>query len=158
MGAIFPLGLLLVLAAAVSSPVVAGPQFSPDRLVEVESVWARMAPNEDNTASVFFNVVNHSTTADELISASSPAAREITLRRGKWRGWNFFNRETEGIRIKAIKRTSFRPGAYEVTLRDFNGPVGVRSVIPVTLMFKNAGPVMIEATVANQLLGNRIKK
>jgi len=158
MRAISPIGLLVYLTAVLSFPVIAGPQFSQDRRVEVESVWARMAPKENDTASVFFDVVNHSGKADELISASSPVAREITLRRGKWRGWDFLNRETEGIRIKANKRTSFHPGAYEVTLRDFTGQIGVRSVIPVTLIFKDAGPVMIEATVSNQLLGNRIKK
>lgn len=95
---------------------------------------------------------------DELVSASSPAARETTIRRGQWRGYSFLNRETDGVRIKANARTSFHPGAYEVTLKNFAVPVGVGAVLPVTLVFKDAGVVQVQARIAKQLLGNRIKK
>ena len=117
-----------------------------------------MAPKEPGTASVFFEVENDGHGNDELLSATSPAAREIVIRRGKWRGYDFFNTKTDGVRIKAGERTSFHPGAYEVTLKEFTSPVGVGAVLPITLMFKDAGPVQVEARVANQLLGNRIRK
>jgi periplasmic copper chaperone A len=149
-----------VAALAAASPIFAAGigQLSTDGSIDVESAWARLAPKEPDTASVFFEVLNVGNKPDVLLSAYSPAAKKVTLRRGEWSGWDFFNREADGIKINANKRVSFHPGALEVTLNEFTEPVDVRSVLPVTLVFKEAGPVTIEATVSNQLLGNRIAK
>ena len=147
----------LIAALLIAAPALASPQVTSGDL-HVHSVWARMAPKEPGTASVFFEIENDGHDNDSLIAATSPAARDIVIRRGRWRGFDFFNKETDGVRIKANARTSFHPGAYEVTLKDFTMPLGIGAVVPVTLMFKDAGPVQIEARVANQLLGNRIRK
>ncbi len=150
--------LCLAAAAALASPAGAITQYSTDHQIEVEQAWARLAPKEPDTASVFFEVYNQSEKSDVLLSASSPAAENITIRRGTWQGFNFLNRESDGIKIKARKTTSFHPGQYEITLSDLRGHVNVGTVLPVTLYFKEAGAVTIEAQVANQLLGNRINK
>lgn len=154
---LFTLGLIALTAAASAQ---AGPQFasSQDGNIRVESVWARLVPNVNDTAGVFFEVSNGAGKSDVLLSATSPAARTVTLRRGKFFGYAFFNKASDGIKINAHKRTSFHPGAFEVTLSDFTVPVEVRSTVPVTLIFRDAGHVEIEATVSNQLLGNRINK
>jgi len=151
--------LLIILAlAALPSGRAAAAQIFQNGQLQIEGVWARMAPNEVGTVSVFFEVLNLSETADTLMSASSPVADKAILRRGKWRGFEFFRKSTEGIKIKANGRTSFKPGALEITLTDFKVPIGVRSTVPITLVFKQGGTMSIEATVANQLLGNRINK
>ena len=97
--------LCVLLMGLTAARAEAGPHFSDDGSLQVESVWARMAPKEADTASVFFEVTSHSSKSDELLSASSPVAETITLRRGTWKGWDFFNKASEGIRIKA---NSFR--------------------------------------------------
>ncbi len=150
--------LLAISLAVLPASLASASRLSQDGSVAVDEVWARMTPNEDDSASVFFEVLNTGEKPDTLLSASSPVAETTILRRGKWRGWDFLNKPTTGIKIKANSRKSFHPGAMEVTLSDFKVPVGVRSTVPVTLVFKQAGTVTIEATVANQLLGNRIKK
>ncbi len=152
--------LILGIAAVTASRSFAEniAQASPDGSIDIESPWARLAPKEPDTASVFFEVLNVGNKPDVLVSASSPAARKVTVRRGEWSGWDFFNRQTNEVKINPSKRVSFHPGALEVTLNELTEPVDVRSVLPVTLVFKEAGPVTIEATVSNQLLGNRIAK
>ena len=149
---------LMALTAAAS--VEAGPQsaLSQGGNTRVESAWARLAPNQDDTASVFFEVSNGAGKPDVLLSASSPNAKTVSLRRGKFLGYSFFNKESDGIKISACERTSFHPGAFEITLSDFTMPVEVRTTLPVTLVFRDAGVVQIEATVSYQLLGNRINK
>jgi periplasmic copper chaperone A len=149
---------LFAAALFVGFPLQAASQVSSDGTLRVEDTWARMAPNESGTASVFFEVLSSGAESDELLYATSTEADTVVLRRGKWRGYNFFNRKINTIKIRAGKRTSFHPGAYEVTLTDFTGPISIRSRLPITLVFKNAGLVNIEAIVSNQLLGNRIKK
>lgn len=151
--------LFTILLSLVAAHAEAAPRLSENGLLEVSSVWARMSPKEADTTSVFFEVWSNADEADELVSASSPVAGTILLRRGQWKGLNFFNKESGRIRIKAGTRTSFKPGTYEVTLTDLRTPVGVGSTFPVTLNFKEAGTITVEATVANQLLGNRgVKK
>ena len=88
----------------------------------------------------------------------SAIAPRATLQRGKWRGFDFFKKSTDGIKIRANGRASFRPGALKITLKDFKVPVGVRSTVPIMLVFEQGGTMDIEATVSNQLLGNRINK
>ncbi len=154
----FTAAVLAILLSFAAAHAEAAPHLSGDGKVEVSQVWARMTPKEAGTTSVFFEVWSNAEDADELVSASSPVAKTILLRRGLWKGFNFFNKDSDGIRIKAGTRTSFRPGSFEVTLTDLIMPVGVGSTFPVTLNFKQAGTITVEATVANQLLGNRVQK
>lgn len=148
--ALFAVALSLTVAHAQAAPRVSG-----DGSLEISQVWARMSPKEADTTSVFFEVWSNGEESDELLSASSPVAGTIMLRRGSWKGLNFLNKDSDGIRIKPGTRTSFHPGAMEVTLTDLKAPVNVGSTLPVTLNFKEAGTITVEATVANQLLGNR---
>ncbi len=151
--------LLTVLAViAWMAGAEASAQFSPDRSLEVHNVWARIAPNEADTISVFFEIISHGDRADALRSASSPAAEKVTLRRGKWKVLSFTNEPVPEIAVRAHRRTDFRPGRYEVTLSQITRPVEVGTVLPVTLIFKEAGSLDIQVTVGNQLLGNRTRK
>ncbi len=136
----------------------ASAQFSPDKSVEIKNAWARIAPTEAGTVSVFFEVFSHRDSADTLISASSPAAEKVTLRRGTWKGLSFSNEPTSRIEIGAHKRLTFRPGTYEVTVTNFTAPLEVGMNLPITLVFRDAGQLNIQIAVGNQLLGNRTKK
>jgi copper(I)-binding protein len=148
--------VLIFLTALVGSSAFA--ETTRDGSIAIQKPWARIAPNEDGTVSVFFEVLNMGEKPDALVSASSPAAKKVSLRKGKWRGLDFLNKEQDGISVKANRRTSFRPGALEVTLSDLNTPVAVGAPVPVTLVFKEAGAVAITPTISNQLLGNRFRK
>jgi copper(I)-binding protein len=148
----------IVLVLTISTGMTAWAETSQDGSIQVEQAWARIAPNEPNTASVFFEVISRSDHPDALVAATSSSAQDVLIRSGKWKGWDFFNKESQGIKIKANKRTSFHPGKYEVTLKNFNDKLNVGTTLPVTLVFKEAGTIMIEAKVSNQLLGNRIAK
>ena len=150
--------LLIILALAALPGIAAAAQVFQNGPLQIEGTWARMAPNQAGSVSVFFEVLNLGDEADMLVSASSPVADKATLQRGKWRGFDFFKKSTDGIKIRANGRASFRPGALKITLKDFKVPVGVRSTVPIMLVFEQGGTMDIEATVSNQLLGNRINK
>jgi copper(I)-binding protein len=147
---------LAALLCCVSTATVA--ENSRDGAITIKDPWARIAPNEDNTVNVFFEVLNMGETSDALVTAYSPAAKKVALRKGSWRGMDFFNREESGIRIKASRRTSFHPGALEVTLSKLTDRAAVGETIPVTLVFRDAGEIVIQPTISNQLLGNRFRK
>lgn len=147
------LALIGILAGAEASA-----QFSQDRSLEIKNAWARIAPTEARTVSLFFEPLSHRDSADTLISASSPAAVKLTLRRGTWKGLSFSNEPTSRIEIGAHRRLTFRPGVFEVTVKNFTRPLEVGMDLPVTLVFKEAGSLTIKIAVGNQLLGNRTKK
>jgi len=148
----------LPVLAALFAAFPACAEVSRDGTIDIQSAWARIAPNEDGTVSVFFEILNMGANTDALVSASSPVAKKVSLRKGKWSGLDFFNNEQDGIRVKANRRTSFRPGAMEVTLSNLTNPIPVGAEVPVTLVFKEAGTVAITAIISNQLLGNRFRK
>jgi copper(I)-binding protein len=150
--------LALLAFATLFAALPAFAEVSRDGTIDIQSAWARIAPNEDGTVSVFFEVLNMGEHTDALVSASSPVAKKVSLRKGKWSGLDFFNREEDGIRVKANRRTSFKPGQLEVALSNLTNPIPVGAEVPVTLVFKEAGPVPITATISNQLLGNRFRK
>jgi copper(I)-binding protein len=149
---------LIILILLAAGTAFAAENKSCDGTIEIESAWARISPSEPGTVSIFFDVVSLGETDDSLIAATSSMARKATLRQGVWKGLNFSNQQKDGLVIKAGKRVEFRAGVSEVTLTEMDAAVSVGTAIPVTLLFKNAGEITIEAQVGNQLLGNRGRK
>ncbi len=152
------LRFLFLTAFVFAAPSVAAPQYTANHQIEIDQVWARIAPNEADTVSVFFQIYNAADKPDVLIGAASPAAESVVLRRGIWKGLNFLNTVVKDISVRARKTMVLRPGVYEVTLNKLNAPVKVGAVLPLTLTFRDAGPISVDVPVTNQLLGNRGQK
>jgi len=146
---------LIILTLLATGTAFAAENKSRDGTIEIENAWARISPSEPGTVSISLDIVSLAEKDDSLIAATSSMARKVTLRQGTWKGLNFSNQPKDGLAIKAGKRIEFRPGVSEVTLTEIDAAVSVGTAIPVTLLFKNAGEVTIEAQVGNQLLGNR---
>ncbi len=85
-------GFTLLWIITLGSVAMAAP-LSADGTIEIDQPWARIAPNEDGTISVFFEVVSRGEKDDSLISATSRHAKTSHLRRGKWHGLDFINKK-----------------------------------------------------------------
>lgn len=149
---------LIILILLAAGTAFAAENRSRDGTIKIENAWARISPSEPGAISIFLDIVSLADKDDSLIAATSSMARKVTLRQGTWKGLNFRNQPKDSLVIKAGKRIEFRPGANEVTLTEVDATVSVGTAIPVTLLFKNAGEVTIEAQAGNQLLGNRSRK
>ena len=76
-------GFTLLWIITLGSVAMAAP-LSADGTIEIDQPWARIAPNEDGTISVFFEVVSRGEKDDSLISATSRHAKTaaVELKRG----------------------------------------------------------------------------
>jgi len=149
--------VMLMISAGVCVPA-SWAQSSNDRNITIEQAWARISPNEPDTLSVFFDIINTAEAPDTLRFATSPLASKVLLRRGSWKGLDFHNDKAVGVPIKAGRVTPFHPGVLEVTLKELNRPLVVGESITVRLNFAHAGEITITPTISNHLLGNRTKK
>jgi len=107
--------------------------------VQLEVTFAALpvsaAPGGTTTAP-YLTIRNFSGRAYELTAASSPDARRVTVRR----------RGTGGLVIPAHGTVTFSPFGNDIELAGTR-PLRVGELVPLTLVFGQAGRVTVESTV-----------
>jgi copper(I)-binding protein len=136
-----PVICAVILVALLSAWVVSGGAGSIAR-VRIQVVLAAVpmraftsaAADRVTTAHTYLTIENLSGTPDELISVRSPDARRVVLTR------------PDGLVVPAHGTLVLSPLGDDAVLVD---PVAFESAgrVPLTLVFRNAGPVTVEATV-----------
>jgi copper(I)-binding protein len=143
-----PVICAVVLVGLLSAWVVAGGAGTISRVriqVTLAAVPMRgftaAAAESVKTANTYLTINNLSATPDELISVRSPDARRVVLIRYPSRA-----AQTE-LAIPAHGTLILNPLSYDAVLVD---PVAFESsgTVPLTLVFRNAGPITVEATVS----------
>lgn len=115
--------------------------------IHIEHPWSKQVPPTSQVAAAFFSVMNHSNTADELISASSPIAAKTELHAHIHEDGMMKMREIETIKIPAHDTQNLQPGGYHIMFFDLEKVPALGETFPLTLNFKQAGTVNIEVKV-----------
>lgn len=111
--------------------------------VRVEQAHARLTPAR--VGAVYFTVVNAAARDDRLLSAESPAARQVELHEVVPEGEVLrMVPRPEGFAVPARGRVELRPGGKHLMLYAVQGPA---SSIDVTLRFERAGAVRLSIPV-----------
>ena len=99
------------------------------------------AADEIRTAATFLTIRNLSGTPDELVAARSPFARRVVLtqRAGP-------PAQVGGLVIPAHGTLTLTPFGDDLVLQQ-PSPYESRATVPLTLTFRHAGTVTVEATV-----------
>ena len=93
-------------------------------------------------------IVNSGKTADQLVSATSPAVDKVEIHSMTMDGGVMKMRPLpDGIAIPAGGTTKLAPGGYHLMLLGLKKPLVEGTLVPVTLSFAKAGPVKIELKV-----------
>ncbi len=140
-GALLLFGSIVAQAAAVSGEI------------EISGPWARISTKGEVEA--FFDILNHGEEGNSLVSATSPIADKVVLKRLRFGFLNARMEDVPEIKVSAAGRTTLKPGRYYLMLDQIKGPVAPGTVLNLTLHFAHGGPIDVEARVTNQLLGNR---
>ncbi len=132
------------LAAALAAPALAA---APG--VGVSGAWARPTPPGATTGAVYAVVTNRARTADVLVSASSPAAARVEFHVMSMNG------SVMTMRPMALPASlapgaslTFAPGGAHIMLTGLKAPLVAGRRVPVTLNFRLAGAVKIDAVIA----------
>lgn len=134
--------LATILLLFASLTLAAGHSYKTDGLM-IGHLWAKPA-DLGETAHVFAPIVNQGPQADVLIKAETPVANRAEL----WLDRDGTARVDQLI-LPPKSVLTLRPGSRSIRLIGLRQPLVSGSKFPLTLTFKNAGPVPVEIYVEN---------
>jgi periplasmic copper chaperone A len=150
--------LLLQLAAALSLTVasilaIATAGRAQGEGIEVREVFSRATIGQATSGAVYLTIVNHASSPDRLMSASTPVAARTDLHMTVRDGDVVRMRRLETIDIQAGGTVTFEPGGAHVMLTGLAAPLSEGESFELTLEFETAGPMTLEVPVKSIAAG-----
>jgi copper(I)-binding protein len=122
--------------------------------ITIEKPFSRATPGGAKVGAGYMTITNKGTTADRLLSVSSPAAEKVQVHEMSMDGGVMKMRELiGGLPIDAGKTVSLAPGGYHLMMMGLKAPFKAGDKVPVTLTFEKAGKV--EVTLDVQGIGGQ---
>ena len=118
----------------------------PEKGIEVHSAWARPAVQGENGA-VYFELHNHSSTADELTGVSSDAADAVEIHESSMNGDVMQMDMITSLPIKAFADMVFEPGGLHIMLVNLKQELKLDDEIEIVLHFKNHEDITVHVLV-----------
>lgn len=119
---------------------------TPEMGIEVHNAWMRPAAQGDNGA-VYFELHNHSSSADELVGASSAAAEAVEIHETVMEGDVMRMQMLSSIPLEASAEIAFEPGGLHVMLIGLKQDFAVDDHIEVVLHFEHSEDLTITVHV-----------
>jgi copper(I)-binding protein len=134
---------LLLVAAMLAAPVAA--RAAPASSVQVTEAFTRAAP-AGGVGGVFLTIVNTGA-ADRLTGATSMEAAKAELHESTSDNGIMRMRPVDGLDIPAGSTVKLVPGGYHLMLMGLKQGLTAGGRLPITLVFRNAGKVDVEASI-----------
>lgn len=134
--------LLAVLLACLSGPLLA-------QGIEVHEPYAITTGVTAQTGAAFMVIHNHSDTDDALIDVRSDAARLVELHTHTMNdaGVMSMGKVTDPVPLPVGGEIVLDRGSYHVMFMGLTAPLADGDMVSVTLVFQNAGEVVVEVPV-----------
>ncbi|MBX6375463.1 MAG: copper chaperone PCu(A)C [Acetobacteraceae bacterium] len=126
--------------AARAQPAAARPE------IEVSAAWTRAA-SQGATGAGYMVLRNRGTTADRIVSASSPVARTVELHTHVHEGGVMRMRPVPAIDLPAGQEVRLAPGGLHLMLIGLTRPLREGERVPVTLTLEHGGSLTVELEV-----------
>jgi copper(I)-binding protein len=118
--------------------------------IEVHEPWARTAA-QGGTSAVYFEIHNHSETADEMLSASSDVADAVELHLSSIDENGVMQmKQQASIPLGPDEELMFAPGGLHIMLIGLKQDLIAGETFEVTLHFKNREDLVITVTVLDE--------
>ncbi|QWD65085.1 copper chaperone PCu(A)C [Polynucleobacter sp. MWH-UH2A] len=115
--------------------------------IKIESAYTRATAPGQQVAGGFMKIENKSNAADQLLSASSPAAGEVQLHEMAMDGNVMRMRQVKDIAVPAGGAVELKPGGYHLMFLNLKGPFTAGQTVPVKLKFAKAGELEVKMPV-----------
>src|SRR5713101_9875046 len=136
--------LLLVLGFAVQAPA----QTTEQSTMIVDHPWARATPAGAKTGAVYVTLINHGSTGDRLLGATTPVADKVQFHSASEDNGVSRMREMRTVEVAPGARVSFNPGGMHIMVVGLNQPLKEGQSFPLTLTFEKAGTEDVSVPVA----------
>lgn len=138
---------LLLLATALGAAALSAHNFRAGSIA-INHPWTRETAAGQADGGGFMKLTNNGRSPDKLMSATSPASREVQLHNMTMVGGVMRMRQvTGGIALPAGKVVELKPGSYHIMFIGLKKPLTKGSKVPVTLKFQHAGKVNVQFAV-----------
>jgi len=114
--------------------------------IKIENGYTRATAPGQQVAGGFLKIENKGA-ADQLISASSPAAGEVQLHEMAMDGNVMRMRQVKDIALPANGAVELKPGGLHLMFMSIKAPLTVGETVPVKLKFAKAGEVEVKLPV-----------
>ena len=114
--------------------------------IKIENAYVRATAPGQPAAGAFMKIDN-SGAADQLVSASSPAAGEVQLHQMSMEGNVMKMGQVKDITVPANGTVDLKPGGYHIMLMNIKAPLKAGETVPVKLKFAKAGEVEVKLPV-----------
>lgn len=113
----------------------------------VSDAWARAAAAGGQSAA-YFTLSNPTSSADTLLSATSPAAGMAQVHETVVDGaGTAAMKPVDHVNLPAGDTVEFKPGSYHVMLMDLTKDLTVGQTVEVDLVFEHAGKLVVMADI-----------
>lgn len=120
--------------------------FQGGNKIVVKNAWMRPAPETFNSA-LYCTVINNGDKADTLYKAESEVSDDIQIHETYKKGDMMGMRPVEDLVIAPHDSIIFKPGGYHIMLMNLVENAVVNHKKSVSLFFKGAGQIKIQAEV-----------
>ena len=114
--------------------------------IKIESAYTRATVPGQQVAGGFMKIENKGA-ADQLVSASSPAAGEVQLHEMAMEGNVMKMRQVKDIAVPAGGAVELKPGGLHLMFMNIKAPLAAGQTVPVKLKFAKAGEVEVKMPV-----------
>jgi copper(I)-binding protein len=114
--------------------------------IKIENGYTRATAPGQQVAGGFLKIENKGA-ADQLISASSPAAGEVQLHEMAMDGNVMRMRQVKDIALPANGAVELKPGGLHLMFMNIKAPLTAGEAVPVKLKFAKAGEVEVKLPV-----------
>ncbi len=115
--------------------------------LEVRDAWASPTPGGVDVSAGYLTIVNGTSAADRLISASSPRAPRVEVHEMNMDGGVMQMRRADALTIGAGETVVLGQGGRHLMFFGVTEPFAAGQSIPVKLTFENAGEVEVMLNV-----------
>jgi periplasmic copper chaperone A len=133
------------LIALAASLAIASAALAQPTQLEVNNAWAGATPGKAENGAAYLTI--QSSTADRLVSVSSPVAKKAELHSMSMQGAVMKMRPIDGLDVPAGQPVALKPGGEHIMLMGLNQQLHEGQSFPLTLDFEKAGPRTVTVTV-----------
>ncbi|MCD9149484.1 copper chaperone PCu(A)C [Pseudophaeobacter flagellatus] len=143
------MSLKSVLFAAVAAVSLAGAASAEGTKIMVQDQYARVSTKMASSGAAFMNIMNMSSEADQLLAVRSDVAKRVELHTHMESGDGVMKmmHVEDGFAIPAEGSHMLQRGGDHVMFMGLTETLEHGDVVPLTLVFKNAGEINIEIPV-----------
>ena len=142
---------LMVLVVGIGSALVlaipAYAQTAKLGSMEIVNAYTRATVPGQQVAGGFMKIENTGSSADQLLSASSPVAGEVQLHEMAMEGNVMKMRQLKDIPVPAGGAVELKPGGLHLMFMNIKAPLAAGETVPVKLKFAKAGEVELKMPV-----------